>query len=123
MAATMTRSLPAGSKDQDAADVLAELARRTAEFRARPEPPAWEVWARLQWADLDEHGMRYAPSDWFGTVSEAQRVRYLRAIKALARTGLLQTVVTGRRLTHVKLTADGERAAAELKKTRGARRG
>ena len=93
--------------------ILVECLRRTEE-NAAWEPPAWRQWDVLERLDQVEHGPRYGCGAWFGPVTEAQRMRYRRALDDLACDGLLTLVRTGPRLTHVKLTEDGMHVAREL---------
>jgi hypothetical protein len=51
---------------------------------------------------------RYAASNWFGSVAEYERMRFLRAIADLERGGLLETWKRcGRRLSNFKLSDAG----------------
>ncbi|MBA4068195.1 MAG: hypothetical protein C0501_31740 [Isosphaera sp.] len=98
--------------------LLAECSRRQQEIAARKSPPKWQAWAVRDWEDAREYGPRYLPSGWFTggreLLPEKFRVRFLRAVRGLAARGLLTPTRTGNRLTHVKLTAEGQRVAAEL---------
>lgn len=95
--------------------ILAECARRMDEVEATPKP-------RNRWdaKDLEERkaiGPEYRPSEWFGdggSVPERHRSRLLKAIWSLAASGLLTTTSRGGRLTNIKLTDEGRKAAIEL---------
>jgi hypothetical protein len=101
----------------EVADLLRELLRRTQEIEAAPRPPDWRSWDMRRWAEDREYGPLYAPRDWFGggePLPEAERVRYLRAVRRLAGEGLLTMIVSerGGKLQRLRLTRAG-RAAAE----------
>jgi hypothetical protein len=88
---------------------------------ASNEPPAWAYWEHDAWLEEIEHGPRYGCGAWFGDVSEARRMRFRRAIDSLAaRRLLVPWRAAGRRLTHVRLTKQGERVARRLAAGNGA---
>lgn len=100
--------------------VLAEVAERWAEARARPKPPKWHL------LELDEHelaskfGPRYSPAG-FGelTATEAGRQRVLRIVYKLAGAGLLEVFKSAAgRLERVGMTGEGQAAIVELLKAR-----
>jgi hypothetical protein len=99
-------------RDEAAARVLHEVARREAEVRFRTVAP-WQCAEARRHAAEKRYGPRYSPA-WFGAAaaSEAGRVRFLRAVHALERAGLLAAKKVGRQLRHVRLTAKGRAAAA-----------
>jgi hypothetical protein len=102
------------TRDDLAAMLLTELARREEEIAARSRPPAWKTWEARPDADDREYGPRYSPT-WFGdrAVSEAGRVRALRMVYRLADAGLVKlTRSPGGRLERLRLIALG-RAAFE----------
>lgn len=106
-------------RDDLAALVLAEVARREAAIATRPRPPAWKTWEARPDADDREYGPRYAAS-WFGdaTATEAGRVRMLRTLYRLADAGLVEiTRSPGGRLERVCLTAAGRDAIADLNRS------
>jgi hypothetical protein len=101
------------NRDELAALVLAEVARRCEAIRDRPRPPAWKTWETRDDDDDREYGPRYSPT-WFGevTATEAGRVRMLRTVYRLAEAGLLTLVRSeGGRLERVRLTKAGTKAA------------
>jgi hypothetical protein len=101
--------------DAEESAVLLELHARTLEFRNLPPVKPWQWWEQSERDDLAANGMRYAANDWFGPgLLERERVRYLRAIQRLAAVGLLTIVKTGPRMTHLRITDEGEKAAKEL---------
>lgn len=103
-------------RDDLAAIVLAELARREAEIAARPRPPAWKTWEARPDADDREYGPRYSPT-WFGdaAATEARRVRLLRTVYRLAGAGLVAVLKSeGGRLERIQLTPAGKQAVADL---------
>lgn len=95
--------------------ILLEAARRMADLDRQEPPPAWRIWDRQPFDEQRENGPEYRPFDWFGPHSEAERVRYLRAIRRLETAGLLVTHQRlGRRLSHVKLSPLGQEIAQRL---------
>lgn len=104
------------TRDDLAAEVLTELARREAEIASRPRPPAWRTWDVRADADDREFGPRYSPA-WFGdaAATEARRVRLLRTVYRLAGAGLVTVLKNeGGRLERIRLSAAGTRAVADL---------
>jgi hypothetical protein len=104
------------TRDELAALVLIEVARRCEEIETRPEPRPWQWWERREYDADRQYGPRYAAS-WFPDVAatEAGRVRLLRTVYRLAEAGLLTVVKSeGGRLERVRLTEAGRSAAAEL---------
>jgi hypothetical protein len=102
------------TRDDLAAEVRTELARREAGIASRPRPPAWRTWDVRAGADDREFGPRYSPA-WVGdaAATEARRVRLLRTVYRLADAGLLVTSTSeGGRLERIRLTADGRSAIA-----------
>ncbi|HEY1192460.1 MAG TPA: hypothetical protein VGE74_32855 [Gemmata sp.] len=98
-------------------EVLIACAKQMAAIAETPEPPAAHPWAARDLAELREYGPRYMPGQWFGDgapVPEKYRVRYLRAIHELGAAGLLERFTSNGRLVNVKLTTEGEAAAAAL---------
>ena len=106
------------NRDELAALVLVEVARRCDAIAARPKPPVWKTWETLG-DDADRaFGPLYSPQ-WFGdaTATEAGRVRLLRTVYRLSDAGLLTIVKSeGGRLERVRLTKTGRQAADELRK-------
>lgn len=103
-------------RDEIAAKILAEVARRCAEIAARPKPQAWQIWAVRRDADDREYGPRYSPA-WFGELHEADRVRFLRTVYRLHAAGLIAAVKSeGGRLDRVQITDAGRAAVAEMKR-------
>jgi hypothetical protein len=95
--------------------LLRECHRRAEELRRADPPPAWRTLEAEEHRLQLEHGPRYSGPAWFGDVPEHERQRYLRAIAELERGGLLEVYRQwGRRVSHVRLTAEGERVLAEL---------
>lgn len=97
------------------AAVLLECRRRTLALETDPEPPAWKPWEVAAWLEQAEHGPFFSAPDWFDTNADHMRMRYLRAIADLDAAGLLVRYCRwGRKLTSIRLTADGMTLAAEL---------
>ena len=97
------------TRDELAALVLTELARREAAIAARPRPPAWKTWEARPDADDRKYGPRYSPT-WLAdvTADEAGRVRMLRTLYRLADAGLVELLKSeGGRLERVRLTDAG----------------
>lgn len=95
--------------------ILMECHRRMQALAAGPRPPAWQRWDCERHDEQLENGPHYGCGQWFGDVPEHERQRLRRAIDDLERGGLLTTwSAYGRRLTSIKLTAEGERIVAEL---------
>jgi hypothetical protein len=95
--------------------ILTECLQRMAEHAAAPRPGAWQTWSRETFDAETVHGPRYSSGEWFGPLKEHERMRYRRALADLERDGYLTTWCRwGRRLSHVKLTAEGERVARAL---------
>lgn len=95
--------------------ILTECLRRMREHAATPRPPAWQKWNTGPFDEQTEHGPEYAAGDWFGEVAEHERQRYRRALADLERGGLLVMHARwGRRLSHVRLTAEGIAVAEGL---------
>jgi hypothetical protein len=90
-----------------------------AEIAATPDPPQWREWDRRELEELRECGPRYLPSEWFckdQMIAEKYRVRYLRALHALADAGIVELTTNGGRVYGVKLTEEGQKIAATLTK-------
>jgi hypothetical protein len=102
------------TRDEIAAAVLTELAKREEEITTRPDPAKWKSWEWRELADDREYGPLYSPT-WFGELNEAGRVRHLRTVYRLADAGLLVVVKSeGGRLERVQLTGAGKAAVQEL---------
>lgn len=109
--------------------ILLECARRTGELR-RPDSvdaglrgasrtaAAAERAARLREC---ERGPEYSSRAWLGAVTAAERTAASRAVKALEAAGLVAGTggPTGR-LTHLRLTGEGEKIAAGLSRRKKA---
>jgi hypothetical protein len=94
--------------------LLTVLARQQAHAET-PRPPAWQGSSRDTHDELTAHGPHYAAGEWWGQIPEHQRMRYRRAIDDLERDGYLETWARwGRKLSNIKLTAEGEKAARRL---------
>jgi len=101
------------TRDDLAAMVPAELARREAEIVARPRPPVRKTWEARPDADDREYGPRYSPT-WFGdrVTTEARRVRLLRTLYRLGDAWLIElTKSEGGRLERIRRAAAGRDAA------------
>lgn len=95
--------------------VLLEVERQLAAILARPRPQKWQVWDIDRDLDDREFGPRYSPS-WFGNLTEAGRLRFLRTVKRLEEAGLLDITRTeAGRLERVKLSEAGAVAVAEIR--------
>ena len=95
--------------------ILTECYRRMREHKQTPRPPKWRTWNRRPYDEVTAHGPEYGCGGWFGDVPEHQRMRYRRAIADLERGCLLVTWSRwGRRLSHIRLTPEGENVAREL---------
>jgi len=95
--------------------ILVEALRRTSRHARARRPPVWQTWAREIFDAVSAHGPEYHPSRWFGLLHEHEVKRYRRAIADLEREGLLSTWARwGRRLSHLRLTSEGEKVAREL---------
>ena len=89
--------------------VLVECYRRMRELADAPRPEGWQTWLVGDYDEQVEHGPKYACGGWFGPTPEHQRMRYRRAIDYLEQIGLLITWRRwGRRLSHIRLTKQGE---------------
>src|SRR5262245_41446589 len=76
--------------------------------------PRWP-WHLEELAVQREHGPAWHAGEWFGPdLPEVKRQRYVRAVKGLAAAGLLVSHKHYARLSHVRLTPEGERLAREL---------
>jgi hypothetical protein len=103
--------------------VLIECYRRQQALLApRQRRPAWGRYSKDRYRqagiDLDAEeqsviGPRYSAFGWFpDCTTERQRQRYRRAVDGLVRnTGLLIGTKTGGRLTHLRLTPEGQEVA------------
>ncbi len=99
-------------------DILTACLRRQRALEAVPDLlgifSRW-CWHMDEYEYQREHGPRWDAGAWFGPrLPEYKRQRYVRAAKALAAAGLLVAHKEHDRLSHVKLTAQGERLALEL---------
>lgn len=85
-------------------------------LESRPEPPAEHWWEVMERSEAKAHGPAYRPIAWFGELTPERIVkRCRRAIQRLEVEGLIVTWKKhGARLTHIKLTPEGERLAIEL---------
>jgi hypothetical protein len=96
--------------------VLRECLRRQEALARAKRPPAWRRWEREPFDEQREHGPEYGCGEWFGPVEEYQRLRLLRAVRDLERGGLLMAWCRyGRRLSNIRLTAEGLKVARELR--------
>ena len=103
--------------------LLIEIRRQRAAIAADPGPggnPGGYHRERLRWVnafyrdrDEREHGPRIA-SLYGDGYDDAARKRVRRALDRLEAAGLVELWGAGRNVTHVKLTAEGERFAGEL---------
>ncbi len=101
-------------------EIIRECAKRMAEIAATPDPPKWAEWDRRELQELRDYGPRYLPSEWFckdQMIAEKYRVRYLRALHALADVGLVEITTNGGRVHWVKLTKEGQKIAALTKRS------
>jgi hypothetical protein len=99
-------------------EILVRCHELQAAHRHVKRPHAVYKWERMLWDETREFGPIYLPSDWFGEIPNAIRQRYLRAIAALERAGLVTTWATyGRRLSRLKLTPVGEAEVERLAAT------
>jgi hypothetical protein len=106
-------------------EVVAVCGRLMGEIARRKRPPQWDVWGQRELADLKSTGPRYHPSTWFGSgapVPERYRLRYLAAVHRLVARGLMERSGPAGRTTHLKLTPDGLKLAAQLKAEDAARK-
>jgi hypothetical protein len=95
--------------------ILVECLRRMREHAATPRPAAWLLWSNDRYDEETEHGPRYGCGEWFGVTADHERMRLRRAIDDLERGGLLVTWRRwGRRLSHIRLTNQGEVIAQPL---------
>ena len=96
-------------------EVLIECLRRMREHAATPRPADWLVWSTERYDEQTEHGPKYGCGEWFGVTADHERMRLRRAIDDLELGGLLVTWRRwGRRLSHIKLTPQGEEIAQQL---------
>jgi len=101
--------------------ILTKCLRLMREIAERPRPRRFSL-AEAAWEDDREYGPTYSPGEWFPAprdglaLTEAGRVRFLRAVWRLADEGLLVPVLPfrGKRLERIRLTQAGEKVAAEL---------
>ncbi|MEI7688265.1 MAG: hypothetical protein WCL32_24940 [Planctomycetota bacterium] len=92
--------------------LILECHKRMKALAATPAPPSWRTWDLDPWEEGQAHGPPYAAGAWFGKIDEAQRVRFLRALRMLASQGIIATYSRcGGRLTNIKLTDLGIQAA------------
>ena len=101
------------------AALLVECLRRTLALEKGPPPAGfdgWFSWDRQKYLDQFDRGPAYSTEAWFGgLVTEAERMRSLRALRDLERAGLVRTWKRdGRRLTNVRLTDGGAELARRL---------
>ncbi|MBM3996309.1 MAG: hypothetical protein FJ303_19475 [Planctomycetes bacterium] len=95
------------------AEILTECRRRM--IALETAEPEW--WEQADWLEQVEHGPTFSIPEWFGTNADYMRMRYLRALADLEAAGLLIRFCRyGRKLTHVELTAEGMKAAAEMER-------
>jgi hypothetical protein len=96
-------------------EILMRCHLRMQALKCAKRPPSWRA---LENRDLDEqleHGPEYAAGNWFGEIHNHERQRLLRAVSDLENGGLLVTYRRwGRRLSHIRLTAEGEKIAKKL---------
>ncbi len=79
------------------------------------EPPEWQRWVYDRWRTEFVNGPAYAISRWFGPTRERDRMRYRRALDVLESQGLVELYrENGLRLSHVRLTDEGEEVARRL---------
>lgn len=94
-------------------NILAELLRRTYEL-VECEMPL-NGWERHRYELEVEFGPEFSIVRWFDAGPDAVRMRYARALRDLEAAGLVQSWRKwGTKISHLKLTADGERVASEL---------
>lgn len=104
------------TRDELGERILREVLKREAAVKRRPKPEKWQRWLMNADADEREYGPRYSSYEWFGDLSDANRVRLLRVLYALEDAGMLVPVKSENgRLQHVRLTAAGRKAAMKLK--------
>jgi hypothetical protein len=95
-------------------EVLVECLRREQELRETKAPPKWQTWAYDEHVEQLKYGPHFSSAAWFQTDLPHEQRRYLRAVRDLERAGLVETWSRwGRRLTGLKLTAEGRRLALE----------
>jgi hypothetical protein len=95
--------------------LLVALQKQEALAREK-RPPRWRPFSTEMYEEGRAHGPEYKCSTWFGEVPEHERLRLLRGVEALEREGLLVTWRRfGRRLSRVKLTAQGLKVARGLR--------
>ena len=75
--------------------------------------PFRDVFAEREWGIESTYGPHYSPARWFGATAGADRMRYSRAVRALADAGLTQlTFDSGSgRVCNISLTPAGKRKA------------
>jgi hypothetical protein len=98
-------------------EILVRCLQRMQALECAKRPPKWRALENEDFDEQLEHGPRYAAGSWFGQIQNHERQRLLRAISELERGGLLVTHRRwGRRLSHIRLTAEGEKIAQKLLK-------
>ncbi len=95
-------------------NILTELLRRTYELVECESP--MNGWERHRYKLEVEFGPEFSIVRWFPEAGpDAVRMRYARALRDLEAAGLVQPWRKwGTKISHLKLTADGERIASEL---------
>lgn len=95
--------------------LLLAVADRMLDIASAPVPASDYAAARLD--DLHAFGPQYRPGEWFGDgglLSEAARVRFIRAIGRLESRGLLQVTNSGGRLRYLRLLSPAVPLLGEL---------
>jgi hypothetical protein len=99
--------------------VLIECLKREEALKTAEPPPEWKWWDYEPYLDELEFGPAWAPAEWFGGnvgLTDAQRMRFVRAVHAAATAGLV-TITLGpdrRRIAHVQLTEAGRSQAGAM---------
>jgi hypothetical protein len=105
--------------------ILRECLKREAAAAAAPEPPRWQSWTWIPWADEQDFGPTFSATDWFDARDDAARMRWTRALRRLEAAGLVQCHrgEYSRRIRHIRLTPTGKAAAEKLQAEATARAG
>jgi hypothetical protein len=69
---------------------------------------------RLDWEDEKKYGPKWNASEWGLGCSGAERKAAIRSVHRLCESGYTTGVLTGDRLTNLRLTEEGVKAAREL---------
>jgi hypothetical protein len=98
--------------------ILVECFQRTDKLAKQESPTSSNALAYRLWRDESEYGPVYSCRQWIGPVTDAERMRCQRAVRAIKGLGLVEVTrfeaEHTRAVVHLQLTALGESVARQL---------